>query len=246
MHKHLLIEFICRLISKKIKERYHSFFFVVVSERSNRSIWFFKTPETHRLTDEDIDEFVNCLKECALISIFNKNHIELAAEACNYLSQLRPQLIVPPLIELFVLISKTKLISIELNEFRFFSSIDNMTEPHRFTSIISCLAGMTRQIVRQTADFPQGQTYVLPILISVLPGIDSNDFWKTSMTFQFLHAMLILITCVDCSSAIQTRNDLTEVKYFLVEMFFLFLKTFFLSTDRKRSLFIYSEIRRFH
>ncbi len=87
-----------------------------------------------------------------------------------------------------------------------------MTEPHRFTSIISCLAGMTRQIVRQTPDFSQGQIFVLPLLISVLPGIDSNDFRKTSVTFQFLNAMLMLITCVDCSSAIHTRTDLSEVR----------------------------------
>lgn len=72
-------------------------------ERVNRSTWFFNPPETHRLTEGDIDDFVNCLKECAFISIFNKDHLELAAEACNYLSQLRPQLIIPPLIELFVL-----------------------------------------------------------------------------------------------------------------------------------------------
>jgi proteasome activator subunit 4 len=94
---------------------------------------------------------------------------------------------------------------------RLFSSIDSMTEPHRFTSIITCLAGMARQIVRQTSDFPQGQTYVLPLLMAVLPGIDSNDFKKTAVTFQFLNAMLMLITCVDCSSAITTRQDLTEV-----------------------------------
>jgi len=87
-----------------------------------------------------------------------------------------------------------------------------MTEPHRFTSILTCLAGMTRQIVRQTSEFSQGQTFVLPLLMSVLPGIDSNDFKKTSVTFQFLNAMLMLITCVDCSSAVNTRNDLSEIE----------------------------------
>lgn len=96
--------------------------------------------------------------------------------------------------------------------FRLFSSIDNMTEPHRFTSIITCLTSMTRQIVRQTPEFSQGQTYVLPLLMSVLPGIDSNDFRKTAITFQFLNSMLMLITCVDCSSAVHTRNDLSEVR----------------------------------
>ena len=86
-----------------------------------------------------------------------------------------------------------------------------MTEPYRFTSIVACLAGMTRQIVRQTPEFSQGQAFVLPLLISVLPGIDANDFKKTSITFQFLNGILMLITCVDCSSAIHTRNDLSEV-----------------------------------
>jgi len=90
-----------------------------------------------------------------------------------------------------------------------------MTEPHRFTSLITCLAGMTRQIVRQTPDFFQGQTFVLSLLMSVLPGIDSNDFKKTSVTFQFLNSMLMLITCVDCSSAVNTRTDLSEVRIIL-------------------------------
>lgn len=90
-----------------------------------------------------------------------------------------------------------------------------MTEPHRFTSVITCLAGMTRQIVQQTPNFSQGQTFVLPLLMSVVPGIDPNDFKKTSVTFQFLNAMLMLITCVDCSSAVNTRNDLNEVRLIL-------------------------------
>jgi hypothetical protein len=94
---------------------------------------------------------------------------------------------------------------------RLFSSIDSITEPHRFTSIIACLAGMTRQIVRQTANFSQGQTYILPLLMRVLPGIDSNDYRKTTVTFQFLNHILKLITCVDCSSAVQTRVDLSDV-----------------------------------
>ncbi|CAF3971108.1 unnamed protein product [Rotaria sp. Silwood2] len=166
----------------------------VYFERTTDPVWYFNPPESHRLHDEDITNFVNCLKECSFISIFNKYHLDLAAETCHYLSQLRPELIVPSLVELL------------------FSSIDNMTEPHRFTSIITCLAGITGQIVRQTLDFPQGQTFVLPLLISVLPGIDANDFKKTSVTFQFLNSILMLITCVDCSSAVNTRNDLTEIE----------------------------------
>ena len=87
-----------------------------------------------------------------------------------------------------------------------------MTEPHRFTSIIHCLTRLTRQIVQQTPSYSQGQTYVLPLLMSVLPAIDLNDTVKTSATLEFLDTILIMITCVDCSSAVTIRNDLTEVK----------------------------------
>ena len=48
--------------------------------------------------------------------------------------------------------------------------------------------------------------------MSVLPGIDSNDYKKTTVTFEFFNAILKLIICVDCSSAVTTRNDLSEVK----------------------------------
>ena len=94
---------------------------------------------------------------------------------------------------------------------RLFSSINNMTEPHRFTSIMSCLTQITRQIVQQTSYYSQGQIYVLPLLMSVLPGIDLNDSNKTSITLDFLDTVFMLITCVDCSSAVQTQNDLSEV-----------------------------------
>jgi proteasome activator subunit 4 len=162
------------------------------------------------LTEQDITDFVNCVKECAFIAIFTKAHLKEAAKACQYLSMLRPELIVPPIVEKFVRLI-VLIMFLCTFPFRLFSSIDSMSEPHRFTSIMTCLASIARQIVRQTPDFFQGQIYVLPLLTAALPGIDANDFKKTAVTFQFLNAMLMLITCVDCSSALNTRNDLTEV-----------------------------------
>jgi proteasome activator subunit 4 len=91
-----------------------------------------------------------------------------------------------------------------------------MTEPHRFTSIMNCLKYIVRQIVQQTPSYSEGQIYVLPLLMSVLPGIDLNDFEKTSVTLEFLDIMFMVITCVDCSSAVNTRNDLTEVRFKLI------------------------------
>ncbi len=87
-----------------------------------------------------------------------------------------------------------------------------MTEPHRFTAIMNCLNRIARQIVQQTSTYSQGQLYVVPLLMSVLPGIDLNDIEKTSVTLDFLDTILMVIICVDCSSAIHIRNDLTDVR----------------------------------
>jgi proteasome activator subunit 4 len=88
-----------------------------------------------------------------------------------------------------------------------------MTEPHRYISIMNCLTYISRQIVQQTPTYSQGQTYVLPLLMSVLPGIDLNDNDKLSVTLVFINNIVAHITCVDCSSAVNTRNDLTEVRF---------------------------------
>jgi proteasome activator subunit 4 len=78
---------------------------------------------------------------------------------------------------------------------------------------VTCLTYIARQIVQQTPSYSQGQIYVLPLLMSVLPGIDLNDLEKTLVTLKFIDAILMVITCVDCSSALNTRNDLTEVRF---------------------------------
>lgn len=77
---------------------------------------------------------------------------------------------------------------------------------------MNCLNQIARQIVQQTSTYSQGQCYVLPLLMSVLPGIDLNDMTKTSVTLDFLSTIFMVITCVDCSSAVYMRNDITEVR----------------------------------
>jgi hypothetical protein len=93
-----LIEFICEF--DDVLYYSHSFY---SRERKPDCVWHFNPPKTYRITENDITDFVNCLKECVFISVFNKAHLEEAAKAVHCLSQLRPELIVPPLVELFVL-----------------------------------------------------------------------------------------------------------------------------------------------
>ena len=206
-------------------------------ERRIRPFWHFIPVESHRLTENDITDFVNCVKDYVFIAIFNKNYDEEAAEACQYLSVLRPELIIPPLLEKYPNISLLHQ-SLSMNCSRHFSSIENLIEPHRLTSLMNCLKHIARQIVQSTSAYPEGQTHVLPLLISVLPAIDLNDTDKTFATLDFLETILSLITCVDCSSAVNIRKDLTEV----IDMKFPFLmKIVYL--DRKKSMFIYIAIR---
>ena len=68
-------------------------------ERKSSPVWYFAPHESYRLTEQDITDFVNCVKEYAFISIFNKDHAKNAMEACQYLSMLRPELIVTPIVE---------------------------------------------------------------------------------------------------------------------------------------------------
>ncbi|CAF4503506.1 unnamed protein product [Rotaria socialis] len=163
-------------------------------ERKAHPVWWFQPHESCRLTEQNITDFVNCIKDYVFTSIFNKEHGQKAIEACQYLSMLRPELIVSPMAETL------------------FSSIENITEPHRFTTSVVCLTHLARQLVRQTSSYSAGQVYVLPLLMSVLPGIDLNDPKKISTTLKFLNTVLSLITCVDCSSAVHIRNDLTEIE----------------------------------
>lgn len=69
------------------------------SERRIRPFWHYNPVESHRLTESDITEFVNCVKDYVFMAIFNKNYDEEAAEAFQYLSILRPELIIPTIIE---------------------------------------------------------------------------------------------------------------------------------------------------
>jgi hypothetical protein len=65
-----------------------------------------------QLTEQDITDFVICVKEYAFMCMFNKNHVEEAAEACQHLSILRPELIVPSIVEKFDILALFFVISL--------------------------------------------------------------------------------------------------------------------------------------
>lgn len=68
-------------------------------ERHTTRTWEPATPSTHKLTDDDITAFVKCLKPCVMLSMFSKTGCYDAAVALKNLAILRPELIIPPILE---------------------------------------------------------------------------------------------------------------------------------------------------
>lgn len=110
----------------------------------------------------------------------------------KYLAELRPELIIPDVVE------------------RVYATVDSVTEPQKMISALQCLFNVSLAMVSGFNGYTNGKTSVIPILFSVLPGIDSNDLKKTSVTLQFLTSFALLVPIVDCSKASLYYDDLTE------------------------------------
>ena len=74
----------------------------------------------------------------ALLAMFSRAGAYEASMTFHELAQLRPQFVIPPLLE------------------RLYSALDNVTEPHRLTAALQCLVAVIRPLVRGDPSFPQG------------------------------------------------------------------------------------------
>lgn len=71
----------------------------VFSERYKKFTWETPVPESRKLTEEDIDRFVESMKGIAMQAVFSKVGCTDASIALQHLATLRPKVIVPALIE---------------------------------------------------------------------------------------------------------------------------------------------------
>jgi proteasome activator subunit 4 len=124
--------------------------------------------------------------------MFSRFGAHEASIAFHQLAQLRPELVIPPLLE------------------RLYSALDTVTEPHRLTAALQCLVAVARPLVRGGRFYPEGPTHVIPLLMASLPAVDPNDLRKTLVTFQLVTTIATLVPIIDCSSAIDRIPDLTE------------------------------------
>lgn len=74
-------------------------FVFVRSERYKRPSWETPIPNSHKLTEEDIDRFVESIKGVAMQAVFSKLGCSDVSVALQHLAILRPKMICPVLIE---------------------------------------------------------------------------------------------------------------------------------------------------
>jgi proteasome activator subunit 4 len=164
------------------------------NERRSQNKWYYVSVDKSRLiSDEDRIQFVQALKDVTFTAMFSKSNQNDARKALQYLTFLRGDIMLPPLID-------------KINE-----SFSMLNEPHRYTSILSCMVSVSREL---TAFNPrhkiQTQLHVLNLLNAVLPGLDPNDSNKCILSLQFISYVLGSVLVCDCSPAINFRSDLSE------------------------------------
>lgn len=66
-------------------------------------------------------------------------------------------------------------------------------------------------------NYPEGPTQVIPILLSLLPGIDPNDIRKCFVTLNLMIHIINVVPIVDSSLASKYYDDLTEEEHLICE-----------------------------
>jgi proteasome activator subunit 4 len=90
-------------------------------------------------------------------------------------------------------------------------NLDTITEPHKLTVSMMCVVAVARPMLEKKGEYKDGATHVLPLLMSILPGIDPNDSLKCFVSFQFISTFATMVPLVDSSRAYEHWKDLTEV-----------------------------------
>ena len=183
-HSLKLTEFMAKLTDTFVKR--------VHKERYKKPSWGYIPSKECTLSDTDITEFVSSLQPIVFHAMWSRWGFLDAGAALADLATLRPELILPTLVE------------------RLYGALETVTEPHKLTASLYSVLSVARCLVQKTKFYSEGQTHVLPLLFSVLPGIDANDMRKSMITFQYISTFASLIPFVDCSNHTEHFPNLSE------------------------------------
>lgn len=157
-------------------------------ERYKKFKWERPVPSEYHISDATVTRFVKALTPVVNLAMFSKYGSQDASVALQHLSTVRPEIVVPPLLE------------------KLYTSLETVIEPHRLTATLQCAVSIARALVSggqsgPSKYFKEGPSHVIPLLMACLPGIDSNDIRKSMVTFQFVSTLCTLIPIIDCSGA---------------------------------------------
>lgn len=71
-------------------------------ERFSKPSWFYFTPDSAKLSEADVDEFVQCLLPAVRMAVFSKVGTQDAAAAMHNLALVRPEMVLPDLLNRYV------------------------------------------------------------------------------------------------------------------------------------------------
>jgi proteasome activator subunit 4 len=131
---------------------------------------------------------VHALKDVVFTAIFSKSNPNEARKAFQSLAFLNGSLMLPPLVN------------------KLYESLESVTEPLRYTSILGCFTLVAREMARVEST----RMDLIPLISAILPGLDPNDSNKCILTLQLLSNIFSSIILLDCSKANQYRTDLSE------------------------------------
>lgn len=115
-------------------------------ERYRKPSWKRPHPESHKLTEQDITDFVECLKPVALQAMYSSISPTDAAKLFKNLADLRPALILPEVI------------------LRVQTTIDSVTEPMKYTNALQILSNLTGCLVSGINGYTESRNQIIPIM----------------------------------------------------------------------------------
>ena len=160
----------------------------IFRERHDTQNWKPLVPDDHKVKDIEVQKIVTIIKPVAFFSLYNKSAYSISVHILQMLNNLRPDLIVP------VLMEKTYIAS------------DSITEPLHFRA---CLLALSHTLIQSVGKYTEIHKHIIPLLFGCLPGIDSNDLPKTIATFKLINSIMLVVPVFDCSKSAQYYSSLS-------------------------------------
>lgn len=117
---------------------YERIFAIYYRERFAKPTWMTPIPDSHKLSDADIDAFVDSMMPVAMIAVFNNRCSYMLFSAIKYLAILRPNKVIFGLLE------------------KFSPTIGAQVEEHKATFAMNSMTAIARPLIQGSSYFSKG------------------------------------------------------------------------------------------